>query len=54
VGGGKLWYSHMFLQFIKYIILEFTPPPIPEVISTGNSFIKENDQEKAFQLKWKL
>jgi hypothetical protein len=44
--GGTFWHSHRFLQYVKYIIHEFTtstillhlPPPIPRVVSTGIIF----------------
>jgi hypothetical protein len=47
LGGNTLWHLQKFLQYTKYIILEFTPsiillystsPPILQVISKGIIF----------------
>jgi hypothetical protein len=32
LGGGTLWHLQKFLQCIKYIILEFTPPPFSSIL----------------------
>jgi hypothetical protein len=29
LGRGTLWHLQRFLQYIKYILVEFTPPPFP-------------------------